>query len=148
MNEGLGKVLRMGANSQAVLDKLVWIRDVLAPTLSEALKVSGPIDLRAITQQALMMGDECHNRNNAATSIFTRAIAPFLLKSDQKRAGEVLEFLKSNDHFYLNLSMAACKATLDGAKDIKGYASVMEMSLLFLSLFLSFFSFFSSSFSL
>jgi hypothetical protein len=119
MNEGLGKVLRMGANSPAVIEKLNWIRDVLAPTLAAGLKVSGPIDLRAITQQALMMGDECHNRNAAATSMFTRIIAPALLASP--KANEVLEFLKGNDHFYLNLSMAACKSTLDAAANIKGY---------------------------
>lgn len=65
-----------------------------------------------------MMGDECHNRNAAATSIFTRMIAPALLES--KNAKESLDFLKSNDHFYLNLSMAASKAVLDSAKGIKG----------------------------
>jgi len=118
MNEGLGKVLRMGANNQQVLDRLQWIKDVLAPGLSDALASIGPIDLRAITQQALMMGDECHNRNAAATSIFTRMIASSLIQS--KHGKEVLDFLKSNDHFYLNLSMAACKASLDGASGIKG----------------------------
>jgi len=118
MNEGLGKVLRMGANSQQVLDRLFWIKNVFAPGLAEVLAVTGPIDLRAITQQALMMGDECHNRNAAATSIFTRMVAPALLGT--KNGKEVLDFLKSNDHFYLNLSMAACKATLDAASGIKG----------------------------
>ena len=29
-NEGLGKVLRYGANDASVLDRLAWIRDVLA----------------------------------------------------------------------------------------------------------------------
>lgn len=54
MNEGLGKVLRMGANNDAVIEKLRWIKNVLAPTLSEGLRVNGPIDLRAITQQGII----------------------------------------------------------------------------------------------
>jgi len=29
-NEGLGKVLRYGANDDTVLERLAWIRDVLA----------------------------------------------------------------------------------------------------------------------
>lgn len=53
LNEGLGKVLRMGANSDAVIEKLKWIKNILAPTLSEGLKVNGPVDLRSITQQGI-----------------------------------------------------------------------------------------------
>jgi len=121
LNEGLGKVLRMGANGPEVLERLLWIRKVLAPTLSKALSISGPIDLRAITQQALMMGDECHNRNAAATAIFTRMLAPALIKAgNEADVKSVLDFLKGNDHFYLNFSMAASKAVLESASGIKG----------------------------
>jgi len=108
----------MGANNDAVIKKLHWFATDLGPTLSKALKVSGPIDLKSITQQSLMMGDECHNRNAAATSVFTRQLAPSLVGLPHAR--EVLEFLKGNDHFFLNLSMAACKSVLDAAHGIPG----------------------------
>ena len=70
VNEGLGKVLRYGANSEDVIQRLRWIRDVFAPIMSEALTITGPIDLKQIIAQALQMGDETHNRNKAATALF------------------------------------------------------------------------------
>ena len=58
MNEGLGKVLRYGAYSGEVIEKLRWMRDTLYPALHRALERSGPIDLKNIIAQALHMGDE------------------------------------------------------------------------------------------
>jgi hypothetical protein len=129
LNEGLGKVLRFGAYDAGVLDRLRWLADTLAPALAQALRADGPVDLKAITAQALQMGDECHNRNAAATSLFVRTIAPSIARgNDADRAAAVLEFLRGNDHFYLNLSMAACKATLDGASGIDGSSVVTAMA--------------------
>src|SRR5439155_1357840 len=89
----------------------------------------GPIDLRAMTAQALQMGDEGHNRNVAATSLLTRAIAPTLVATlDGSTPHDVLAFLKGNDHFFLNLSMAACKSALDAASGIEGSTVVTAMS--------------------
>ncbi len=111
LNEGLGKVLRFGAYDESVLDRLRWFVDVLGPALSGALQSGGPLDLRSLTAQALQMGDEGHNRNIAATSLFTRAIAPALVRTaDTTTAAAVFDFLRGNDHFFLNLSMAACKS--------------------------------------
>ena len=43
-------------------------------------------------------------------------------------AAAVLDFLRGNDHFFLNLSMAACKATLDAAHGIDGSTVVTAMA--------------------
>ena len=129
LNEGLGKVLRFGAYDASVLARLRWMAEVLGPSLATTIKAHGPIDLRSLTGQALQMGDEGHNRNIAATSLFTRTIAPALIRSvDGRTAWEVLDFLRGNDHFYLNLSMAACKSALDGAHGIEGSTVVTAMS--------------------
>jgi len=57
------------------------MEEVLYPTLNEALlSLPDGIDLKAIIAQALHMGDECHNRNRAGTSLFLRAIAPSLIR--------------------------------------------------------------------
>lgn len=129
LNEGLGKVLRFGAYGAEVLDRLRWMAETLAPALGVALAVHGPIDLKTITAQALQMGDECHNRNIASTSLFTRMIAPALVRtSPPETAARVLEFLEGNNHFYLNLSMAACKATLDAAHGIADSTLVTAMA--------------------
>jgi len=129
LNEGMGKVLRFGAYSQEVLDRLRWMNESLAPALGQALRAHGPVDLKNLTAQALQMGDECHNRNVAATSLFTRLIAPALVRTAPADiAARALEFLEANNHFYLNLSMAACKATLDAAHGIEGSTVVTVMA--------------------
>ncbi|MBA3052551.1 DUF1116 domain-containing protein [bacterium] len=116
LNEGLGKVLRFGANSPGVLKHLKWMEDVLAPSINEALRQSpNGIDIKSITSQALMMGDECHNRNVAATDILIKELIPLLLKTGIAKSviKEIIDFIASNPHSYLNVSMAACKATAD-----------------------------------
>lgn len=69
LSEQMAKILRMGANDQSVIDRLNWMRDVLGPMLRDAMKIVGEIDLRLMLAQALHMGDECHNRNNAGTTL-------------------------------------------------------------------------------
>jgi hypothetical protein len=129
LNEGLGKVLRFGAYDDSVLERLRWFAATLGPALAAALGAGGPLDLRGLTGQALQMGDEGHNRNIAATSLFTRTIAPALVRTaDPKTAGVVLDFLRGNDHFFLNLSMAACKSALDAAHGIAGSTVVTAMA--------------------
>ena len=129
LNEGLGKVLRYGAYSREVIERLRWIRDELAPALKAALARSGGIDLRAMIAQALHMGDECHNRNKAGTSLLIRALAPHLAEAGLSPAvlARVLNFINSNDHFFLNLSMPAAKAALDAAHGIAGSTVVTTM---------------------
>ena len=130
MNEGLGKVLRYGAYSEEVIDRLNWMRDVLAPGIKKAVLLSGGIDIKAIAAQALHMGDEVHNRNKAATSLFIRQLLPWLLQAeipeDQRLA--IINFINSNDHFYLNLSMASAKAMLDNADGIENCTLLTVMS--------------------
>lgn len=129
INEGLGKVLRFGAYDQAVLERLHWFRSTLGPALSAAVRAAGGVDLKAIVAQALQMGDECHNRNIAATSLLTRALAPWLARtSPPDVAAGALDFLAGNDHFFLNLSMAACKATLDAAHCLDASTVVTAMT--------------------
>ena len=111
LNEGLGRVLRYGAYGPDVYKRLRWMEEVLYPTLKAAIKALaadasvGGIDLRAMIAQALHMGDECHNRNRAGTSLFLRALTPALIRTcrDRERAASVFEFIQGNDHFFLNL---------------------------------------------
>jgi hypothetical protein len=76
------------------------------------------------------MGDECHNRNAAASSLFFRRFAPASLLADlpADKLRESLAFMAGNDHFFLNLSMATCKAMLDAAHGVKGSALVTAMA--------------------
>jgi hypothetical protein len=130
LNEGLGKVLRYGAYSEEVIARLVWMRDVLAPVLVKALRKHGPLDLRSLLAQALQMGDEGHNRNRAATSLFIRELAPHLVRLTARRddVARIFEFMHGNDHFTLNLSMAGAKCALDAAADTPGSSLVTAMA--------------------
>lgn len=121
LNEGLGKVLRYGAYSDEVIKRLKWMENLLAPLLKQALKIHGPIDLKTMITQALQMGDEGHNRNRAGTSLLIRELAPYIIqtKFSEEEKIKVLKFIDSNDHFFLNLTMPACKCTLDAAKNIE-----------------------------
>ena len=129
-NEGLGKVLRFGANGPEVIARLKMMAASVAPALRAALAQSGPIELKPLMAQALNMGDEVHNRNAAATALFIKRIAPALLEADLARedAAKALSFIAGNDHFFLNLSMAACKAMCDAAAGVPGSSMVTAMA--------------------
>jgi hypothetical protein len=130
MNEGLGKVLRFGANGPEVIERLRWIAETLGPALATALKRAGPIELKPLMAQALHMGDEVHNRNAAASGLLLKRLLPALVESGL--AGDIVtttvRFLAGNDHTFLNLSMAACKSMLDAAHGVAGSSMVTAMA--------------------
>lgn len=130
LNEGLGKVLRFGANEAAVIERLKWMSAVLGPAMNAAIQQLGGIELRPIIAQALHMGDECHNRNAAASSLLFKRLAPALLRTDlpQGDVAAVLEFIAGNDHFFLNISMACCKAMLDAGHGVEHSTLVTAMA--------------------
>lgn len=130
MNEGLGKVLRYGAYSDAVIRRLKWMETVLYPVLKKAVAKLGRIDIKNLIAQALHMGDEVHNRNRAATSLLYRALAPAVVTTcdSPSDAAAVLDFINGNDHFFLNLSMPAGKATLDAVRGVQNSSVLTVMA--------------------
>lgn len=130
LNEGLGKVLRFGANDPTVMERLRWMAAVLGPAMNAALQPLGGLALRPIIAQALHMGDECHNRNAAASSLLFKRLTPALLKTavPPSDVARVLEFIAGNDHFFLNISMACCKAMLDAGHGVEHSTLVTAMA--------------------
>ncbi len=130
LNEGYGKVLRYGAYSDDVIDKLRWMEDVMAPLLKEAIEASGGIDIRALLAESLHMGDEGHNRNKAGSILYTVKLAPFIAKvsKDPSLASEVISFLGENALSVLNPVMAACKAMSDVCHGIEGSTIISVMA--------------------
>jgi hypothetical protein len=130
-NEGLGKVLRYGGMGPEVNNRLKWMATDLYPVLDRALaSMPNGINIKNLIAQALHMGDECHNRNRAATSLFLRAIGPALARTnrDNEILAKVIEFIDRNDHFFLNLSMPAGKAMLEPAEGVEGSTIVTVMA--------------------
>ncbi|MFW6096551.1 MAG: DUF1116 domain-containing protein [Chloroflexota bacterium] len=131
LNEGYGKVLRYGAYSDEVLDKLRWMNEVMGPMLAEALQQSEKgLDIRALLSESLHMGDEGHNRNKAGSFIYTSRLSGLVAATGAPRAekAKVLQFLTDNALSVLNPVMAACKAMCDAAHGIEGSTIVTTMA--------------------
>jgi Protein of unknown function (DUF1116) len=121
-SEGYGRVLRFGAFGPEVIEQLRWMAAVAAPVIASALeRLPAPLDLRAISADAVQMGDEVHNRNRAATAEVLRALAPAFLEVDAPSddVSAVARYIAANHYFYLNLSMASGKATADAAAGVE-----------------------------
>jgi hypothetical protein len=130
INEGLGKVLRFGANDASVVARLQWLAAEAGSLLGAGLRASGGIDVRTLMAQALRMGDEMHQRNLAASALLARALMPHLTRvaSDTRTLTRVAEFLAGNDQFFLNLAMAAGKALTDPANGVEHSTLVTTMA--------------------
>jgi hypothetical protein len=75
------------------------------------------------------MGDECHNRNQAGTSLFLRELTPALIESlDKRDAIAAYNFINSNNHFFLNIVLAASKCMADMSHNIKYSTLVSAIS--------------------
>ncbi len=129
LNEGYGKVLRYGAYSPEVLEKLSWMNSVMAPVLADALAASAELDLRVLLAEALHMGDEGHNRNKAGSLLFLKLLSPHVARvATSDVAEEVLRFLGDNALSVLNPVMAACKAMTDAGHEVEGSTIVTAMA--------------------
>ncbi|WP_038176078.1 DUF1116 domain-containing protein [Vibrio pacinii] len=129
-NEGLGKVLRFGANNSDVIERLDWMGTELAQAMKAAVRAINGLELKPIMAQALHMGDEVHNRNAAATGLLLKQLIPALLSTqlEQGQLKQVISFITGNDHFFLNLSMAACKSMLKAAEGVENSTMVTVMA--------------------
>jgi hypothetical protein len=131
LNEGLGKVLRMGAFNEEVLTRLAWMRDVLGPLLARAVRsMAEPLDAKAVLAQMLQMGDEGHNRNRAGSLMTLRELSPALVALDAPSddVAAALRFIGGNEHFFLNLGMPTAKLAMDAARDVPGSTLVTVMA--------------------
>ena len=126
--EGIGKVLRHGANTPDVLEKLRWMHDDLAPVLTEAVRRAGGIDMKSLMAEALQMGDELHNRNRGSSSRFVLALVPHLVAIGKGDLERIITFMDSSGHFSLNCVMASCKAMLDSASGVPDSTIVTTMA--------------------
>ncbi len=122
--------LNYGVYNDDVRRSLLFIRDVIGPTLGEGVRSAGGVPLRPLMRRALHMGDELHSRNTAATLLFGRELLPALLDLAGQRPESVrrlLDYLGS-DYVFLRLSMAASKGTADAAHGVEGATVVTAMA--------------------
>ena len=124
--------LNYGVWGDDVRRRLAFIEETLAPVIGESVRRSEGIPLKPLMARALRLGDELHSRNTAATLLFTRELLPHLVELHDTRPVQVMEtlrFLSESDYFFLRLSMAASKASVDAAHGVEGSSLVSTMSL-------------------
>ena len=112
LNEGSGAVLRYGADGPEVLERLKWMRDVLAPELR-----------RRARPRARWTSTTCTcARSRSATRPTTapRKGTALTLEALGIEHPEVRAFIAGNGQFFLNLAMVFAKLALDCAADVPG----------------------------
>ena len=117
---------QFGEFSEDALEALERWRDVWAPTLRAGIHQMGGLSLKPIIAQALQMGDELHNRPNAASSLFAAAMAAPMVQAGVSEEALVptMYLLAGHPLFFLGLSMASAKAIVDPARGIE-YSTVV-----------------------
>ena len=123
--------LNYGCYDEGVHSRLLYVNDVLAPVVGEAIRRVKGVPLKPLMAKALRMGDELHSRNAAASLLFTREILPGLLTmagEGRKDVAETAIHIAENDYFFLRLSMAAAKASADSMMGIQGSTIVTAMA--------------------
>ena len=122
--------LNYGVYDDGVKERLLFVQDIVAPVIAEAVRRAGGIRLKPLMQRALHMGDELHSRNTAAALLFLREIATGLIDMATENNAcvkQAVEALTADHYFFLRLSMAAAKATADAAHGIEGSSVVTAM---------------------
>jgi len=130
-NEGKGNVIWMGTYDKGTIERLGWMRDVLAPSLRAALRARNDgIDIFKIIAEGTLMGDEVHARSAACTLLLLRELTPLLLKAGVQRdvITRIVEFIGQNNHSFLSLTLTACKTACDAAHGIPHSTVVTAMS--------------------
>ena len=129
INEGLGKVMRFGANDEEVLARIRWLGKEFGPLLGAALRVAGGLELAPLISRGLAMGDEMHQRNVACSALTLRALAPHLAREapGAETLATCLAFIAGNEQFFLNIGMAMGKSVRDPLRGIEACSLVAAM---------------------
>jgi hypothetical protein len=125
LNEGPGRTLWFGVGDDEAVERLRFFRDELGPTLARLLEHAGPVDVFALAAQGLNMGDELHMRSQATGNLLIRDLAPAFAALGGEASAR---FVAGNHHFFLNLTMAACKCAWLAAGAVPGSSVVSVMA--------------------
>jgi len=128
VSQGPGEVAWFGCDSQAAVARLVFLREVGAPVISQILARTGPLDVLALAAQALAMGDDVHVRTQAATNLLIREWLPYVAELGGPDSAAFARFLAGNHLFFLTLAMGAARSLTEWAAQVPGASIVTAMS--------------------
>ncbi len=109
LSSGFGPQIRFGTRNLAVIQRLAWRDERLAPVLRSALQRS-PLQLIPLARAGLFGGDDLHSHTTVATAALLAALSPSLDDAD------VQAMLETTPLFFLTLWMAACYLMLDATR--------------------------------
>jgi hypothetical protein len=112
-------------SDEAVRGLRAWT-ELFAPSLRAGLRHLGEVALAPLVAKALQMGDELHNRQVAASSLFANTMAAPMLEAGvpADRLAATLRYLAGHEVFFLGLAMAAAKAITLSSADVP-YSTVV-----------------------
>jgi hypothetical protein len=125
LNEGPGRTLWFGVGDDESVERLRFFRDDLGPTLARLIEHRGPVDVFALAAQGVNMGDELHMRSQATGNLLMRDLLPAFAALGGEASAR---FISGNHHFFLNLTMAACKCAWLACGPVEGSSIVSAMA--------------------
>lgn len=128
LGQGSGDVAWFGKDSPGAVERLVLLREAVAPVLAEALRDSGPVEVLALAAQGVAMGDDVHVRTQASTNLLLRHLLPSLMAGEHPRRVEVARYLSSNHLLFLTLAMACARSLTAWAAQVEGSSVVTTMA--------------------
>jgi hypothetical protein len=112
-------------SDEAIAPLRAWT-DVFAPAIRQGLRRLGELALKPMIAKALQMGDELHNRQVAASSLFANALGPAMVDAGvpAERLAATMRYLGGHEVFFLGLAMASAKSIALAAADVP-YSTVV-----------------------
>lgn len=106
LSSGTGPQIRFGTRDPALLERLAFRDDTLAPLLKKQLH-KAPVPLIPLAILGVMGGDDLHYQ----TTVSTKALQHFF--TDHAASKEIVELLQTAPLFFLTLWMASCRLILN-----------------------------------
>lgn len=129
INQGPGDVAWFGRDSQAAIDRLVLLRDVVQPRFQRVLEQAGPLDIMSLAAQGVQMGDDVHLRTQATTNLLVRTLLPHLQSLGNDAGSTAMaEFLATSHLFFLTIAMAGAKSLTRSAETVPGGTVITTMA--------------------
>ena len=128
LGQGSGDVAWFGRDTVGAVERLVLLREAVAPVLAQALRDSGPVEVLSFAAQGVAMGDDVHVRTQASTNLLIKHLLPSLMASDDPRRVEVGRYLSSNHLLFLTLAMACARSLTAWAGQVQGSSVVTTMA--------------------
>jgi Protein of unknown function (DUF1116) len=121
---------QFGQFDAGALGGLTRWRDVWAPSVRAGLRKRGPVALKSIIARALQMGDELHNRPNAASSLFANVMSQAMVDAGVPLPAllETMGYLAGNEFLFLGISMAAAKSSAEPLEGVEDSTLVTAMA--------------------